>query len=294
MKTCRNRLVAAALMLTCVASSSAALDVITLDVPGARSTSASDINQSGEIVGSFVGVDGHQHGFLWSHGSITVLDAPGATSTVASGLNDHGDIVGTYDSSPFASAGFLLRDGVWTTIAGPQGQVFKAADINNRGDIVGTGVVSVAPCAAWMFRDDAFPSCAFAGFPAVISSINDAQDVVGECCESSGPAPVAFVLDKHGDFTLPSVTPPGATKFHSGAGGINARGDIVGFITYFYLSNASQRFTSGFLIDDGDVRFIDVPGASSTSASGINNRGDIVGSYRDADGEHGFLLTVTP
>jgi probable HAF family extracellular repeat protein len=35
---------------------------------------------------------------------------------------------------------------------------------------------------------------------------------------------------------------------------------------------------------------IDVPGASSTSASGINARGAVVGAYVDTLGQHGFLL----
>ena len=48
--------------------------------------------------------------------------------------------------------------------------------------------------------------------------------------------------------------------------------------------------SSGFAHDHGFTT-IDVPGASSTQALGINPKGHIVGSYLDAAGLHGFLLS---
>src|SRR6266540_290791 len=49
-------------------------------------------------------------------------------------------------------------------------------------------------------------------------------------------------------------------------------------------------FSSGFAHDHGFTT-IDVPGASSTEAFGINPEGNIVGSYLNAAGLHGFLLS---
>jgi len=48
--------------------------------------------------------------------------------------------------------------------------------------------------------------------------------------------------------------------------------------------------SSGFAHDHGFTT-IDVPGASSTEAFGINAEGNIVGSYLNAAGLHGFLLS---
>ena len=48
--------------------------------------------------------------------------------------------------------------------------------------------------------------------------------------------------------------------------------------------------SSGFAHDHGFAT-IDVPGASSTQAFGINPKGNIVGSYLNAAGLHGFLLS---
>ena len=46
-----------------------------------------------------------------------------------------------------------------------------------------------------------------------------------------------------------------------------------------------------FLLDQGVVTTIDVPGAVATLPSGINNHGQIVGIYFDGVRRHGFLLS---
>jgi probable HAF family extracellular repeat protein len=55
----------------------------TIDVPGATDTSAWGINDSGQIVGYHIGVDGLDHGFLYSGGAFTTINYPGATDTFA-------------------------------------------------------------------------------------------------------------------------------------------------------------------------------------------------------------------
>src|SRR4051794_19247586 len=64
-----------------------------IDVPGATLTSPSDINNTGQIVGTFFVFDRDinmffVHGFLYSGGSFTPIDVPGATATGANGIND--------------------------------------------------------------------------------------------------------------------------------------------------------------------------------------------------------------
>jgi hypothetical protein len=72
----------------------------------------------------------------------------------------------------------------------------------------------------------------------------------------------------------PAGLAPGQVAAHTGARGINARGDIVGF----YLAGGRQR---GFLLKDGEYTSLEfpVPGVRSTTANGINPRGEIVGAY---------------
>src|SRR5689334_17289453 len=68
--------------------------------PGARSTTATGINDAGEIVG-FYSLPApndpyHSHGFIDTNGHFTSIDVPGAQSTQPEAINNRGDIVGTY------------------------------------------------------------------------------------------------------------------------------------------------------------------------------------------------------
>jgi uncharacterized membrane protein len=108
----------------------------TIDVPGATSTSAYGINDSGQIVGSY---NNNSHGFLDTAGTFTTIDVPGAFITVASGINNSSQIVGySVCCSPFAE-GFLDTAGTFTTVAGT-GRANFPNGINNSGQIFGKGL----------------------------------------------------------------------------------------------------------------------------------------------------------
>ena len=78
----------------------------TIDVPGAIGTSASGINDAGQIVGSFTDNAGFGYGFLEVDDVFTILDVPGGIRTEAHGINDAGRIVGSFGDST-GEHGFL-------------------------------------------------------------------------------------------------------------------------------------------------------------------------------------------
>src|SRR5215469_12654169 len=120
-----------------------------IDFPGATSTNAYDINDSGEIVGRYTNADDTQHGYLRSpNGELTPIDVPGANLTAALGINSGGDIVGPYRlaSEPMNSRhGFLLSNGQFTTFDFPGAFFTQPVGINDYGDIVGR-YCTVNPC----------------------------------------------------------------------------------------------------------------------------------------------------
>jgi hypothetical protein len=77
-----------------------------IDLPGATFTSATGINNGGQIVGNYEDVTG-SHGFLDSGGRFTPIKVPGATDTEVSGINAGGQIVGTYLNATGSSHGYL-------------------------------------------------------------------------------------------------------------------------------------------------------------------------------------------
>jgi probable HAF family extracellular repeat protein len=82
-------------------------------------TFAYGINASGQIVGYYLGHNGHNEGFLYSGGSYTTLDDPLATiSTEPAGINASGRIVGSFRDND-GYHGFLYSGGIYTTLNGP-------------------------------------------------------------------------------------------------------------------------------------------------------------------------------
>jgi uncharacterized membrane protein len=107
-----------------------------IDLPGATFTSATGINNGGQIVGNYEDVTG-SHGFLDSGGSFTSINVPGATDTYVSGINNGGQIVGNYDDAT-GSHGFLDSGGRFTPIKVPGATDTEVSGINAGGQIVGT------------------------------------------------------------------------------------------------------------------------------------------------------------
>src|SRR5215471_4079743 len=87
-----------------------------IDIPNARPTVGTGINNKGQVLGLFRDASG-THGFLFSEGQFTTINAapPNESDTEAYGLNDKGDIVGKFlDGS--GEHGFLLSGGAFTHI----------------------------------------------------------------------------------------------------------------------------------------------------------------------------------
>ncbi len=272
---CSDRPTSPTLSAPRLSVSQAALRFTTIDAPGASYTSASGINDAGQIVGTFVDpsslgfdgvsvIPGKSHGFLWSGGTFSVLDVPSGSvcypppcptfETEIGGINSAGQIVGAFDFGYWIFGyyfmhGFLYSAGRFTTIDVPGAFATQASSINDSGQIVGTYV--------------------------------DPPYLDPDMLVSMPGASHGFLLSG-GTFTTLDI--PGATAGTTSPSGFNATGQIVG-------SYQDAAGSHGFLLSGGTVSPIDVPGAAAgtTSAYGIKAVGQIVGSYVDATGLHGFL-----
>jgi probable HAF family extracellular repeat protein len=113
-----------------------------LDVPGAVSTQAWEINDAGHIVGHYRDTAGVSHGFVIVSGSVTAIDVPTAQgSTQCQGINNLGQIVGTYKVAG-DDHGFLYSGGTFTPIDYPGAQATQAVGINDAGTISGYYVLN--------------------------------------------------------------------------------------------------------------------------------------------------------
>ena len=97
-------------------------------MPGAQATAAVEINDRGQIVGSYsentafvIGPERRLRGFLLDRGRFTRIDVPGAVGTQASGINNRGQVVGEYLDAGGTFHGFLWEKGRFTTFDVPGG-----------------------------------------------------------------------------------------------------------------------------------------------------------------------------
>jgi uncharacterized membrane protein len=269
----------------------------TIDVPGAVMMFPLDINDHGVIVGRY-GLAGHTHGFIRDEsGTISQIDVPGSSFTVAGAINDSGVVAGWYilPAAPAVRHGFVLRGGVFTTID-PSGSTFtNLLGINERGDISGR-FCTRAVChlgggdfRGFIYHDGEFTYVDVPGGDDTSPFKIAASGVFGGAFTKVGVSEQLFVY-KRGDYATFAL--PNGKPVTEDNGGFNSRGDLVG--TYCVSTTVpcliAPTGVRGFLMSDGEMTPIDVPGAVATAAAGINARGDIVGCYFDEIGAaHGFL-----
>jgi probable HAF family extracellular repeat protein len=231
--------------------------ITNFDVPGARGTEATDINDRGQIVGTYsqdtpiVNDSRRPRAFLFDRGKLTRIDYPGATMTVASGVNNRGQVVGGYLDTKGRPHGYLWDKGRIRTIDVPGASGTAVGDINDRGEMV--GVFSKDP--------------------------NDPRG------EMSGRG---FLLSrgKYREIVAPDVAFTQPSK-------LNNRDQIVGAT----FTDATAQDFHGFLLAkgiNGPFTPIDFPDASRTVATGINDLGQIVGAYENPDAAPTVAQEATP
>jgi len=114
-----------------------------VQIPGARSTYLTGMNNAGIIVGTWDDGAGSFGAFaIERHGTVTPLDIAGASSFVPSDINDAGAIAGSYIDDDLGNRhGVVMRDGVFATVDYPAPATIDYQD-------PGSGLVSELPLVA--------------------------------------------------------------------------------------------------------------------------------------------------
>jgi probable HAF family extracellular repeat protein len=206
-----------------------------IDLPGAKATVTSRINDHGQIVGRyyqtapFRGPDARFRGFLLDRGKLTRIDVPGATQTQAVGVNNLGQVVGEYQNPDGTYHGFLWRKGHLTTIDLPGAAATSLVDINDRGQILGIHVDRAGQSHGLLLDRGRFttidaPSRAF----TFVRDINNRGQIAGYALDD--PVTLAgargFLLAKGARGPFTPIDVPGAPR--NLVYGINDRNQLVG------------------------------------------------------------------
>lgn len=257
----------------------------TLQDGDAQSTRPSDVNNLGQVVGSYeevlptrTTVGSPNLGFLYENGQYSTISAPGSAFTIVLGSNDVGQLVG--DNSP---GGFIATDGAFAAIGIPGARYTQPYNINDQGQAVGFYGDATGE-HGFLYDKGVFTTIDLPGYGTEVYDINAQGQVVGEYLDS-GTHGHGFIYD-HGAY-ISGIDVPGATDTFPAA--INDAGVIAG--SYFDATGGH-----GFTDDHGVFTTIDAPGASGTSIAGMNNEGQLVGTFSKGPNSPGggFLATPAP
>ena len=283
---------------------------VSLDFPGAVSTSASGINAEGDVVGGYTDKAGTTHGFLLRGGRWTSIDYPGAISTGLRGINRQGDMVGTHVDTPGLPGGgvhgFLLQNGDFTDVNYPGHMNTIPVRITEDGQIVGCyhDTDTMGTMHGFVFNNGEYTALdgSYQNIDVPASMNNGVTSDAGAL---AGLYTDMMTGTTHGYVVTGGVFAPFDFPFSrlTAAWDMNRFGDIVGVYTDTSKNGHGFLLTSGDSDSDSDASLqsglkgpfnfvsVDYPGAATTSAFGINSRGDVVGSYVDsAKTTHAFLL----
>lgn len=253
----RARLQLESLEDRCVPSAYTVTDLGTL---GGYYSFATDVNETGQVVGSSDTWEGFQHAFLWDNGTMIDLGTLGGNWSWAEGVNDLGQVVGSaYLAGDTAIHGFLVdpQGGTW----------FQDNDFDGRNDLM----IDLGELGA--------------------SDINNAGQVVGSYYTTDGYTHAILWDATNGMTDL--GTPTGFDD--SWANGVNASGQVVGAAQY-YDEQTGWR-SSAFLWDaaNGMTALGAGTGYTDSNATSINDAGKVVGVQWDAIwGSYSFAFLWTP
>jgi probable HAF family extracellular repeat protein len=249
-----------------------------IKVPGASSTSAIEIDNKGDIAGSYLDPSAHVHGFLLSGGKYTTIDYPGAIGgTEAFGVNDLKVVVGTRDNGKNVK-GFRYAKGHFVTFGYPNSAETTPTSINDNGEIVGYFIDSNNTTHGFTLKGKTFKEINVPNSSQTFAvGINRAGDISGTFYDTTGQH--GFLLHNH---VFHTFDVPGANGKTYGSG-LNDKDTLVGFDM-----GKNQQTLHGFLENQSGFHAIMVPNSVSTSPSSINDSNVIVGGYY-LNGERSFL-----
>lgn len=246
---------------------------------GANSAKVSDINKSGQIVGTSA-----NHAFLWSNGVMTDLGTLGGGVSMAYSINDSGVVVGEAATSSSEMHAFVWQNGVMKDL-GVAGETSAARGINSKGDIVGVAYAKNVRGGAVLWsggQKQSLGDLGPSGSGSTAISINDKGQIAGV---SSGFATnqgvVRAVVWING--TIRDLGALGG--LHSTANAINLQALVVGWAEVADNSTAAFQWQNGKMSPLATLPGSVASTGNGTQATAANDSGVIVGSCVTSTGE---------
>ena len=241
-------------------------------------TNASDVNDSGQVVGLSETLDGRRHAYSWTRaGGLVDLGTLGGSESVAVAVNNKGQVVGwsqIVGNSETHAFFWSVQTGM-IDLGTLGGRSSNANGLNDSGQVVGASGTAAGRSHAFLWTqtggmidlhvpDDGRNSAA--------GAVNSGGQVIGF---SSAPHDATRGFSWTAASGMVDLTFPGTA---SSAAALNDSGQVVGswYALPFDRYHAFSWTEAGGLLDLGTLDRTDA------TASDVNARGRIVGSAGDA------------
>jgi probable HAF family extracellular repeat protein len=246
-------------------------------------TSATALNDRGEVVGVSSTEQHDNHAFLYSGGRLQDLGTLGGSASGAVGINNAGQVVGWSFGSDGGHRAFLYSGSRMQDISPAGTEHAGAIAINERGQVAGWSQTRASDGSV-QWRGFTYGSSTGAtaalgtlgGTHSHVRAINDAGQVVGEANLDGDRESHAYLHDGERMTSL-----GGLGGAQSRAADINGAGQVVGQAS---LANGEQR---AFLWNGGTLTDMGTLGGTRSQAADINDRGQAVG-HANLAGDESF------
>jgi probable HAF family extracellular repeat protein len=239
--------------------------MVELGTLGGCCSQGTDINASGQVVGTSETASGESHAFFWQDGEMIDLGNLGDSGFVAAAdINNAGQVVGwSWINESRDTHAFLWERGVMSDLGTLGGTYSAAQAINNRGQIVGSSTTPMGDTHAFLWEHGVMSDLGtLGGSWSVALDINEVGQVIGDT--GGAGRSYNFFWDRGVMVDIGTLGSVYRGEIHA----LNNRGQVVGY------THDADLNRPAFVWDKGVMTDLGVMGA----ADDINNSGQVVGA----------------